>query len=494
MSSLPIRPRWLTWRVGLLCLPLLLMIWMAMSSYANLRAYRQRIDKSDQVFALLSASTDLFTSLQEVESGKRAYLLTGKKSYLAPYYQAVKKTDGHFQRMALLVGVIPNGPQRLERLRTLCSQKLAEVQQVIDLYGSQNLAGAIELMEADTGQRHMAQIREELIAFLRDAYALREALRESAIGENTRRTLVVTLGATALFLLLAFATVLIEREHQRQRVYASQVEELNETLEQKVLDRTEALEEANRELEAFCYSVSHDLRAPLRSVEGFSKILTRDYVNRPLDARANDLMRRMSASTVRMGQLIDDLLNLSRISRGSLDPTDFDVSALASVVAQELAIQNPGRQMDVAIEPDLRVNGDPRLLRLAIENLFANAWKFTRPRSQPKVMFGRSASEGRNAFFVRDNGVGFDMAHSAQLFLAFQRLHHDSEFEGTGIGLATVQRVIHCHGGRIWAESSPGLGATFYFTIETPRRTVLEESNKIDLDGGGQSGRRTAHA
>jgi light-regulated signal transduction histidine kinase (bacteriophytochrome) len=167
---------------------------------------------------------------------------------------------------------------------------------------------------------------------------------------------------------------------------------------------------------------------------------------------------------------------LSRIARSGIAPSAVDLSELARTVAQELAAQNPGRHIDVSITPGLQVQGDARLLRVAIENLFGNVWKFTRNKSEPQLTFGQSESAGETAFFVRDNGVGFDMAHYAQLFVPFQRLHSDSEFEGTGIGLATVQRVIHCHGGRIWAESRPQNGATFFFTIPTPRRTVLDQS------------------
>jgi light-regulated signal transduction histidine kinase (bacteriophytochrome) len=228
-------------------------------------------------------------------------------------------------------------------------------------------------------------------------------------------------------------------------------------------------------------------------VDGFAKILARDYTGKQLDARADDLMLRMSTSTIRMGQLIDDLLNLSRIARGEIEPSSVDLSEIAAEVARELASQNPGRQVEVAIAPDARVLGDARLLRLAIENLFGNAWKFTRDQEHPRLEFGQSPSPDEAGFFVRDNGVGFDMAHSAQLFVPFQRLHSDAEFEGTGIGLGTVQRVIHSHGGRIWAESTPGAGATFYFTIATQRRPVFDQST-AHLNGGGQSRRRVAHA
>jgi signal transduction histidine kinase len=493
MKSLPLRPRWLTWRTGPLCVPLLLLVWMGASSYQALRNQQERITSADRVLALVSGLIQIHAGLQEAESGQRGYLLTGKESYLMPYWNATEKADEAFRAMIPIVKVLPDGTERLEKLKTLSLAKLAEMKRTIDLYHSQGRTAALEVVETDTGLHYMTQIRTQINEFFRAAYAEGQARRDESLKATTRTTATVSLGALVLFLLLALATVLIEHEHRRQQLDALQIQELNQSLEARVLDRTRELEGANRELEAFCYSVSHDLRAPLRSVEGFSRMLVRDYAGKPLDARASDLMHRMSASTVRMGQLIDDLLNLSRISRGAIEPALVDLSALASEVTQELAVRNGGRMVEVSIQPDLSVKGDPRLLRVAFENLFGNAWKFTRARPDPRIVFGRSASPEGMAFFVRDNGVGFDMAHSAQLFIPFQRLHSDTEFEGTGIGLATVQRVIHSHGGRIWADSSPGCGATFFFTIQTERRGALDRK-QADSTSGGQSGRRVAHA
>jgi signal transduction histidine kinase len=487
------RPRWLTWRSALLCAPLLLLIWMAVASYDDLRTHQQRVDSSDRVLALLVALIPMHAQMQQAESGQRGYLLTGKESYLAPFWSATEKHDEFFRMIKPFATKVPGGTERLERLRALTAAKFAEMQKAIDLYRSKGLPAALEVVENDVGQGNMIQIRTEINEFVRDTYAVSEAYREASIKATTRTTLIVTLGASAMFLLLVVATVMIEREQLRQRIDAARIRELNQTLEVKVHDRTHALEEANRELEAFCYSVSHDLRAPLRSVEGFAKILERDYKDKPLDARAHDLMKRMSSSTIRMGQLIDDLLNLSRIARGGIVTSLVDLSELARTVAQELASQNPGRHIDVSIAPNLTARGDARLLTLAIENLFGNAWKFTRNEAQPRLEFGQSYTAEQTAFFVRDNGVGFDMAHSSQLFVPFQRLHSDSEFEGTGIGLATVQRVIHSHGGRIWAESSLGHGATFFFTIPTQRRNAIDQI-EADSNGGGQSGRRVTHS
>jgi signal transduction histidine kinase len=225
-----------------------------------------------------------------------------------------------------------------------------------------------------------------------------------------------------------------------------------------------SLQLANRELEAFSYSVSHDLRTPLRSVDGFSKILLQSYADH-LDDTAKDYLRRMRDAAQRMGTMIDDILELSRISRINLKRTVVDLSAIAQLVMQELRSADPGREVEVRIAPGLLAFADDRLVRIAFANLLGNAWKFTSQTDRARIELGRTTHNGVAAFFVRDNGAGFDMAYAEKLYSAFQRLHQASEFPGTGIGLATVQRVVHKLGGAIWAEGAVGLGATFYFTL-----------------------------
>ena len=227
---------------------------------------------------------------------------------------------------------------------------------------------------------------------------------------------------------------------------------------------TSRLTAANKELETFCYSVSHDLRAPLRSINGFSKALMEDYSDK-LDAQGENYLQRVMAASQYMGQLIDDLLNLSRITRSEIRCKTFDLSALAKKIAAELQEAQPERQAEFIIAEKLITYGDPRLLRIALTNLLGNAWKFTGKRPRAKIELGVTKHDGKPVYFVRDNGVGFDMAYVNKLFGAFQRLHSTTEFEGTGIGLATVQRIIHRHGGQIWAEGAVDQGATFYFTI-----------------------------
>jgi light-regulated signal transduction histidine kinase (bacteriophytochrome) len=235
--------------------------------------------------------------------------------------------------------------------------------------------------------------------------------------------------------------------------------ELNETLRQA----RAATEAANRELEAFSYSVAHDLRAPLRGVDGFSLALLQDYADK-LDDAGCGYLRHVRESAQQMGRLIDDLLALSRVTRAELSREPVDLSGLAQSVAAQLQRAQPDRRVDIVIAAGMAVDADARLLRVALENLLGNAWKFTGKQAAPRIEVGVMAS-GEGAFFVRDNGAGFDMAYAPKLFGAFQRLHSVDEFEGTGIGLATVQRIINRHGGRIWTTAEVEHGATFYFTL-----------------------------
>ncbi|MGZ4969305.1 MAG: sensor histidine kinase [Methylobacter sp.] len=239
------------------------------------------------------------------------------------------------------------------------------------------------------------------------------------------------------------------------------IQQLNTALRERAM----VLESVNHELEAFSYSVSHDLRAPLRAVDGFSRILLDEYADQ-LDDTGRDRLRRVRAAAQRMAMLIDDMLKLSRITRSELKRENIDLSALANEVIDELRKQEPGRTVQCTIQAGIIAWGDARLLHIVLDNLLGNAWKFTSKCADAHIEFGMQKQGDESVYFVRDNGAGFDMAYAEKLFGAFQRLHDASEFPGTGIGLATAQRVIHKHGGRIWAEGEVGKGATFYFTLE----------------------------
>ena len=234
----------------------------------------------------------------------------------------------------------------------------------------------------------------------------------------------------------------------------------NAELQRGMRERTAELEVANRELEAFSYAVSHDLRAPVRSIAGFGQALYED-AGHALSGEGLGHLERIRAAATRMGQLIDALLALSHVGRGALRRSPVDLSALAAAVAGRLRDADPGRAVELTIQEGMAADGEARLLEAVLENLLGNAWKFTRKQERARIAVTCDGA----AYHVRDNGAGFDMAHAGHLFGAFQRLHASSDFEGTGIGLATVQRIIRRHGGRIWADSAIGQGATFSFTL-----------------------------
>jgi len=243
-----------------------------------------------------------------------------------------------------------------------------------------------------------------------------------------------------------------------------EIRRLNENLENRVRERTAELEVANKELEAFAYSVSHDLRAPLRHIDGFSKILLEAHTDK-LDEEGQRYLQFLRNGSQKMGQLLDALLALSRVTRAEMRRQPVDLSALASAVLADLRKEQPERQVELTIEPGVGAEGDPQLLRVALDNLLGNAWKFTSKRTVAKIQFGATRQRDQLVCFVKDNGAGFDMAYADKLFGAFQRLHSGEEFPGTGIGLATVQRIVRRHGGRVWAEGAVDQGATFYFTL-----------------------------
>jgi len=245
-----------------------------------------------------------------------------------------------------------------------------------------------------------------------------------------------------------------------------EIQKFNTELEQRIIERTAQLEITNKELESFAYSVSHDLRAPLRSIDGFSQALLEDYYEQ-LDDQGKNYLSRVRSSAQKMALLIDDLLNLARVTRTSMNPVKVDLSAIAESITQELRENDKQRRAVFLITPDLTDRGDSTLLSIVLQNLLDNAWKFTSKKPETRIEFGTVVMGGRRTYFIRDNGAGFNMNYADKLFTPFQRLHKPDEFAGTGIGLATVQRIIHRHNGKVWAEGEVEKGVTFYFTLDS---------------------------
>jgi len=286
------------------------------------------------------------------------------------------------------------------------------------------------------------------------------AMRASG-GELPVEIAIVANRSGNIFSFNAFMRDISVRKQGQEEIFR-----LNAELEERVRQRTAQLQAVNRELEAFSYSVSHDLRTPLSTIDGFSDLLRKEFLSNEASERSKHYLSRIRAGVGHMGELINALLSLAQVSRSSLRWESVDLSAIAETVLSGYQEYEPGRLSELAIQPGLVVHGDPGLLRQALGNLMGNAWKYSSKQQQTVVSFRREmGSDGAWVYAVQDNGAGFDMAHADKLFGAFQRLHTAAEFEGTGIGLATVYRIITRHGGRVWAESAPGRGATFYFTL-----------------------------
>jgi PAS domain S-box-containing protein len=324
----------------------------------------------------------------------------------------------------------------------------------VPICASDRVVGSMNL-----GYGEPPQDPKKLRELAKKYHVTEEKLRELAEAYETRPPFFVEVAKARLRTSAQLIGEIIERRNVER-----ELREQQQHLDKLVDNRTIELTAANKELEAFAYSVSHDLRAPLRGIDGFSKALLEDYRDK-LDDTGKDYIHRVRAGTQRMGRLIDDLLKLSRLTRAEMKHQRLDLGELGTKIAEELQRDGPDRKIDFKVSPGLTARGDRPLMEVALENLLRNAWKFTGNREHAKIEFGSTDTDGERVYFVRDNGAGFDMAYADKLFGAFQRLHDTGEFPGTGIGLAIVQRVIQRHGGRVWAEGEVEKGATFYFTL-----------------------------
>ena len=407
--------------------------------------------RSHEVLEVLGARLSL--DFVEAQAGRRGFVMTGEARELERYQSAIDRIGDDLTALQELTADNPYQQQELLALKPLLARRVAMWRESVELRKAEGHESERQRQLTQQGRELNESIRVAIDAMESEEKALSEGrqLEARASAQYAMRFLVTgTLVGVAL-MMMVFALLKWEIS-QRTR------------MEQALRLRTAELEMANKELEAFSYSVSHDLRNPLGVVDGYSDALLTAYADK-LDQTGKDCLQRVRAVTAQMAQLIDDLLQFSLARRAELRHDAVDLSALAGTVVAELRQMDPERQVTVAIAPGLTAAGDPGLLRVVLRNLLGNAWKFTSAQPQPRIDLGAVQQDGAVAYFVRDNGVGFDMAKADKLFAAFQRLHKTREFPGTGIGLATVQRIVQRHGGRVWAEAAVGQGATFYFTL-----------------------------
>ncbi|UCD27697.1 MAG: PAS domain S-box protein, partial [Planctomycetota bacterium] len=336
-------------------------------------------------------------------------------------------------------------------------------QRMCDLYGySSQEVHQLNVEDLSSGQPPYTQ--EYALELINKAAGGEPQLFEWMAKDKTGRLFWVevslkraVIGGTAR--LLAIVRDVTERKQAEE-----EIRKLNEELEQRVIERTAELTAANKELESFSYSVSHDLRAPLRAINGFSQILQEEHASR-IDKQGKHYLNRIRLAGQHMDEIIDGLLMLSRVTRANLMKQEVDLSTIARTIADVHQETEPDRKVTFTIKEEITVYGDKNLLQIVMENLIGNAWKFTSKKKHAKIEFGIMEIDKKQTYFVRDNGEGFNMEYADRLFSSFSRLHGKDEFEGSGIGLATVQRIVHRHGGCIWAKSEPDKGAVFYFML-----------------------------
>ena len=436
---------------------------------------------------VLSRAYGVKASLLTAQSSIRGYVVSGNRSYQSRFESAAREVPGEMTALLKLVADNPQQAPRARRMEGGANEFLQfqSEQEALVTTGQQSLA--VERVSTQTGDQQMQHFLAPLNEFLGEEERL-ASVRHARAYESNRTANVVVAGGMLLNVALAgalawFFTTSINRrlgvltENARRLAQeqpllppletGDEIAEVDRAFRDMAVSLTEAtasLERSNSKMEAFSYSVSHDLRAPLRAINGFARIVADEY-GPQLDDEARRLLGVISRNADTMAQLIDDLLAFSRLSRQPIAQSNVDMRQLAERAFSDAARAAPERGIELVLGTIPPARGDLAMLRQVYANLLSNAVKFTAPREHARVELGSSEGKGERVYFVKDNGVGFDMRYVNKLFGVFQRLHEANQFEGTGVGLAIVQRVVHRHGGRVWAESTLGEGATFYFTL-----------------------------
>jgi signal transduction histidine kinase len=429
---------------------------------------------------MITHTKALELEVSKADSAVRAYILVGSPKFEDRYRASITNVDAEVGQIQRLTADNIAQQHRIDYLRKRLTVKIAALDAGISI--RQGAGGPLDnrllepsMSDSPDGGPTVGYVISQIEA--EEQRLLADRTRETKHAENAVWASFIGASLLDILLILTAFEFLIRITRDRYALAErtaeiatlnTELQSLNADLEGRVEQRTRELAVSNQELEAFSYSVSHDLRAPLRTIDGFSLALMEDFSDK-LNEEGRDYISRVRSGVQRMGTLIDALLQLSRVTRTEVQRERIDLSQLATLVFNEIQAGNPERDVLFLAQPGVLVQADSRLLRIALENLVGNAYKFTSRTEDAKIEFGtmpgRDQHEGQTVYFIRDNGAGFDMQYVDRLFTAFQRLHGDRDFKGSGIGLATVSRIIRRHHGNIWAESDLGHGATFYFTL-----------------------------
>ncbi|HEY5296372.1 MAG TPA: CHASE3 domain-containing protein [Verrucomicrobiae bacterium] len=441
--------------------------WLSYRTTTNLVATENWVSHTRDVIATLESGLAI---LADAETSQRGYLLTGDAKFLEDSLNAQAQLKGWGENLQKLTADNPEQVQRLEKLKSLISQRLAVLNNRIQLRQQHGLQAAAEAVALRDGKNAMDQVRRQISEMhAAEDRLLAQRQQEAQAGAKTSETIIL-IGSVLACVIGLLAIFLIHRDLRLRKQAEEKIEKLNVELER----RAGQLEIANKELEAFSYSVSHDLRAPLRHIDGFVDLLNRHAVEK-LDERSRRYLKIIAGSAHQMGVLIDDLLVFSRMGRTELRQSKVALNSLLSEAVDALQMETKDRQIVWKINSLPEVEADAAMLRQVWANLIGNAVKYTRPRAPAEIEVScRDSGNGEFIFSVRDNGVGFDMQYAHKLFGVFQRLHRSEDFEGTGIGLANVNRIVNRHGGRVWAEGKIDSGATFFFSLPKTKTETKE--------------------
>ncbi len=451
-----------------------LMILLSIGLLSFLSTLREEEDRGwvTHTHLVIGCLEQILIDVTQAETGQRGYILTGDEKYLKPFDGGVRRVGQDVEQFRQLTSDNPKQQAAIQQLEPMIAERLAGLNQRLEIRKRSGLlAGAEAVASGDNGEELMEGVRGRISEMRHtEEQLLASRLSVATAGARKMKAIIVVGNALAIFILLVAGWV-IHRETGRRNLAEQDLKHINERLERRTME----LSETNHELESFSYSVAHDLRAPLRQIAGYSNVLSKDH-GPGLDAEARRYLDKIDEGARKMGRLVDDLLSLSKIGRQEILLQATELDSLLRQVVEELEPEYLGREVEWRIGDLFSVECDPGLMKQVFVNLLSNAVKYTRKKENAVIEVGQMQQNDQRVVFVRDNGVGFEMQYVGKLFGVFQRLHKARDFEGTGVGLAIVQRIIRKHGGQIWAEAKPNEGATFFFTLGSPGGHIKEGS------------------